>query len=333
LRIFDAYGDNLDPEAWYTCVKFVIFRLLASIEEELQDNDEESSDEDRKEWHGTSVIVLNGISELLGAYLPVLFRHPSFNALWQELLNHFTTLLNFKVLNINTAMFKALGNIVSPDHHRSRAIFSPDTVESAWQLWSRGIPVSQDSDTEKADNQDCLIAYVGAFDDIYRLIKDDLDVDKVRQILILFREALQTATVGSYVNDVEYATPLQNKVLEAIGKIRTDLDGVPAVMIAQVAEFVRLPFAEKDDKADSKRTFVALSKGSMAILQSLILKNASDADIYSSKALATALVALVQPIARKYNVGIVTKSAQPGHSSRHSTANLGTYCGIGKRHH
>lgn len=311
LRIFDAYGDNLNPEAWYTCVKLVIFRLLSSIEEELLEVDEDAGAEEREEWHGTSVIVLNGISELLGSYLEVLSKHPSFNDLWRELLDHFTTLRDLKVLEINTAMFKALGNVVSPEHHSSRAIFDRDTIQSVWQLWSRGIPVPAGDGKGGADNQGCLVAYIGAFDDVYQLVKDDLDRAKVQQMLILFREALQAASVGSYVNDVEYTTPLQTKVLEAIEKIRTDLEGVPSTIISQVAEFVRLPFVERPATSDSKRTFVALSKGSMAILQELILHNASDADVYSSESLAAALAALVEPISLKYSFKVVTKSTQP----------------------
>ncbi|KAH7367454.1 endosomal peripheral membrane protein [Plectosphaerella cucumerina] len=311
LRIFDAYGDNLNPEAWYTCVKHVIFRLLSSIEEELEAVDDDPTDEDRKEWHDTSVIVLNGISELLATYLDVLSKHPSFNELWRELLQHFTTLLNFKALEINTALFKALGKVVSPEHHANRSIFDKETVEAAWLLWSSGIPVLKE-DGDAADNQNCLIAYVGAFDDVYRLVRADLTVDKVRQILTLFREALQTATIGNYVNDSEYATPLQTRVLEAIKKIRTDLDGVPAVMITQVAEFVQLPFPETPSQTQGpppKRTFVALSKGSMSILQELVLAHASDTDVYASSALAAALSSLARPIKLKYRFPIVTKTS------------------------
>ncbi|KAH6701147.1 hypothetical protein VD0002_g2645 [Verticillium dahliae] len=321
LRIFDAYGDNLNPEAWFTCVKFVIFRLLSSIEDELRSPKASEGDEDdRKEWHGTSVLVLNGISQLLASYLNVLSKHPSFNNLWQELLAHFTTLLDFKILDVSTATFKALGQILAQGQPHHKSSFSKETVDAAWQLWSRGIPVAAGDDGTKNDNQNCLTAYVGAFHDVYRLVSADLTVERVRQMLTLFREALQRATVGAYVNDVEYTTPLQNQVLEAIKTIRTDLEGVPSAMISQVAEFVRLPFnRDPAREGASKRTYVAMSKGSMAVLQRLVLIHAGDADVYASGAFSAALSALSKAIILKYRFPIVTKSTQPWRLATDST--------------
>ncbi|EGY14202.1 uncharacterized protein VDAG_05366 [Verticillium dahliae VdLs.17] len=301
LRIFDAYGDNLNPEAWFTCVN-------------------EGDEDDRKEWHGTSVLVLNGISQLLASYLNVLSKHPSFNNLWQELLAHFTTLLDFKILDVSTATFKALGQILAQGQPHHKSSFSKETVDAAWQLWSRGIPVAAGDDGTKNDNQNCLTAYVGAFHDVYRLVSADLTVERVRQMLTLFREALQRATVGAYVNDVEYTTPLQNQVLEAIKTIRTDLEGVPSAMISQVAEFVRLPFnRDPAREGASKRTYVAMSKGSMAVLQRLVLIHAGDADVYASGAFSAALSALSKAIILKYRFPIVTKSTQPWRLATDST--------------
>ena len=37
LRIFDAYGDKLSPEAWSVCIKSVIFKLFSAIEKELRE--------------------------------------------------------------------------------------------------------------------------------------------------------------------------------------------------------------------------------------------------------------------------------------------------------
>lgn len=324
LRIFDAYGDNLDSDAWHTCVKHVIFLLLSSIEEELEISErDETGDDERKAWHGTSVLVLNGISELLASYLEVLAKHPSFNALWQDLVGHFTRLLDFDVLDINTATFKALGSILNHGQRDGTSVvaFDKETITSVWKLWSRRIPVPQDGRgrPENADNQDCLIAYVGASHDVYRLVEADLTVEHVDRMLTLFRETLQRATVaGAYVSDAERATKLQDQVLDAIKVIRTDLAGVPAVMISQVAELVRLPFHEdvaaqaKQDTDSSKRTFVAMSKASMEILRDLILRNSADPDMYSKGAVSSALSALAQPITSKYGFSVtVTRSVQP----------------------
>lgn len=316
LRIFDAYGDRLNPESWSICVKSVVFKLLSSIEQEikvLQSGEEEDADDgDRAEWTETAVVVLNGISSLLANYLDILAVHPSFDDLWKELLAHFTTLLDFEVLDINTAIYKALANILSETNNEGKAIFSETAVDNSWNLWARGVPASKPVGEKAEDNQNCLIAYVSVLTEIYRLVQEILEVKRVDRILNLLRKTLDKATVGSYVQDIEYMTPLQAHILEAVQMIRTDIKGVPSAMITQVADFVVLPFVQASpSKPGSKRTYIALSKTSMKTIEKLILEHASDYDIYSSNSFYEALKALCKPIALKYSFSTITKSTQP----------------------
>ncbi|KAI8723972.1 hypothetical protein NCS52_00254000 [Fusarium sp. LHS14.1] len=312
LRIFDAYGDRLSPESWSICVKSVIFKLFSSIEQEISASQSEEADEsDRTEWTETAVVVLNGISSLLANYLDILTVHPSFNHLWRELLTHFTTLLDFQVLDINTATFKALAHVLSQTSNDGKSVFNKTTVDFAWDLWARGVPTSTPAKGKTEDNQNCLIAYVSALSEIYRLIQDDLTVDRVARILSLLRATLDEASVGSYVQDIEYVTPLQAHIVEAVQTIRTDIDGVPSAMITQVADFVVLPFQTTSSKPGPKRTYIALSKASMKTLENLILSHSADPDIYRSGAFHEALKALCNPIALKYGFSTITKSTQP----------------------
>ncbi|KAF4447542.1 hypothetical protein F53441_8926 [Fusarium austroafricanum] len=316
LRIFDAYGDRLSPESWSICVKSVVFKLLSSIEQEikvLQSDEEEGADDgDRTEWTETAVVVLNGISSLVANYLDILTVYPSFDHLWQELLSHLRTLLGFQVLDINTATFKALAHILSQTNNEGKPVFSKTAIDVAWDLWAKGVPTSKTVDEKVEDNQNCLIAYVSNLTEIYRLIQEDLKVKRVSRILSLLRETLDEASVGNYVQDVEYVTPLQAHILEAVQMIRTDIEGVPSAMITQVADFVVLPFVQANpSKPGPKRTYIALSKASMKTLEKLILQHSSDSDIYGSGSFYQALKALCKPIALKYGFPTITKSTQP----------------------
>ena len=324
LRIFDAYGERLSPEAWSTCIRRVVFRLLASLEEELEAAQQEDADEtDLAEWTGTAVVVLSGISSLLANYLDVLAGHPSFNQLWRELLGHFASLLDFKVLDINTATFKALGHVLSQRSDDERHVFNQSTVDFAWDLWSRGVPVSQESSNQDTDNQQCLLAYVAALHEVYCLIREDLTVDRVQRILELLRETVEAAMSGGYVGDVEILTPLQSKGLESIRMIRTDVAGVPSAVIKQVSDFVTLAYdQEKASKSNPKRTFVAMSKASTQMLEKLILEHSSDKDIYQSGAVSKALSALCRSVSLKYGFSISTRSAQPWRLSTSSTLSI-----------
>ncbi|KFG84980.1 endosomal peripheral membrane protein [Metarhizium anisopliae] len=312
LRIFDANGGRLNPEAWSICIKSVIFKLLCSLEEELDAaSNDDVNERDKVDWHGTAVVVLDGISGLLANHIDVLTAHPSFNQLWRELLGHFATLLDFKVLEINTAAFKALSHVLSQTGDNKKPIFNKMTVEFAWDLWSRGIPTSKAVGDKAEDNQNCLVAYVAALRDVYNLIQEDLTVETVRRMLTLLRQTVEEASVSTHVSDIEHATSLQTQTLAAVQMIRTDVEGVISAVIKQVSEFVALAYKRELYVSGSKRTYVAMSKASMKLVETLILNHASEKDIYNSGAFSDALSALHKPIALKYDFPISTKSVQP----------------------
>ncbi|RDW66292.1 hypothetical protein BP6252_09927 [Coleophoma cylindrospora] len=319
LRIFDAYGDQLSPEAWSMCLNSVMFKLLSSIEarlKDIKDSEYPISNKERDGWNETTVVVLAGITNLLADYLDVLSAHPTFSTSWETLLNHLKTLLNFRVLDINTAVFKALRQILSKANleEAEKDNFSTASKDLAWSLWSESLPCPVvDTSNKRFDNQNYLLAYVSALQEIYRLIQADLNVDRANRMLNLLRDAIQQANAGTYSADIEYLTPLQTQVLESMKMIRTTIEGVPAALISQTAEFVALPFEPKDGlSSDGQRpTYIALSKAAMSLLESLIVTHTSDNSIYNDGAVSASLAALAKPILLKYSFPITTKSISP----------------------
>lgn len=324
LRIIHAYGSTLGPQAWSISVKYVIFELLSSIEGRLQHvRDEPVESITVSEWNETAVVVVQGVSNLLSSYSDVLAAYPAFTVLWQDLIRHFGTMLDFEALDVNSATFSSLGGILSKVDEGGRSSFDKETIDLAWDLWARRIPVAEKSDNGKhEDRQKCLISWVEAFLELYRLIQADLSIERARRLLQLLREAMLKATPGSYASDTEYVTPLQNRILEVLKLVRTDIPGVPAAMISEVAEFVALAF-DKRETSDSPRsprsprspkpkgTYIAVAKESISILQYHVLSNATDADIYVSGAFSKALTALAKSIILKYDFPVSTKSEQP----------------------
>ena len=325
LRIFDAYGDQLRPEAWSMCLRSVIFKLFSSIEIQLhvtQESDVSISEKDRIGWHETTVVVLSGITNLLANYLDVLSQHSSFKQSWKTLLGHLKALLDFKVLDINTAVFKSLRQILSKGNVESSSTnFDPTSIGLAWDLWSESLPVVTSNRSEKQfDNQDYLLAYVSALPEIYRLVESDLDGRRVKRMITLLRQAIQQASAAGYTADIEYLTPLQTQVLESIKMIRTDIDGIPAALIGQVAEFIALAFEPREPATEVQRpTYVALSKASMALSENLILAHSTNNHIYTSGAVSASISALAKPIILKYAFPIITKSTSPWQQATTST--------------
>ncbi|KAM3515481.1 hypothetical protein MY11210_000854 [Beauveria gryllotalpidicola] len=309
LRIFDAYGDRLTPEAWSMCIKSVLFRLLSSLQDELGTTSENGAD-NAHEWHDTSVVVLNGISTLLANYLDALKAHSSFNELWKELLGHFAKLLDHKVLVINTAAFKALAHILSQANEEQKANLNDDAVDMAWELWARGVPSMSEAKGE--DNQSCLLAYVGVLKELYQLMQAKLAVKRVERMLTLLYASAQEASLGSFASDLDNLTQLQSKIMEAVKMIRTDVDGVPSAMLSHTSNLATLAFEQEPSRDKKpKRTFVALSRASISFLETVALKHAADKDIYTSGSLSTTLAALCNPITLKYSFPLTTKAAQP----------------------
>lgn len=309
------------------CLQSVMFNLLSSIESQLEENNDSDSpisDKDRIGWNETTVVVLSGITNLLADYLDVLSSHPTFARSWQTLLGHFNTLLDFKVLEINTAVFNALRKLLSRGNleEKKQINFDRPALDLAWGIWSQSLPVIKpDPSAKRFDNQNYLTAYVSALPEVYRLIQADLNAERAHTMLTLLREAIQQASAATYSADVEYLTPLQKQVLEALRIIRTDIDGVPAALISQVAEFVALAFDRKEPSGSEAQrpTYVALSKSAMTLLEKLIVSHSSDHDIYTSGALSSSITALAKPIVLKYSFPIITKSTAPWRQATTST--------------
>jgi hypothetical protein len=317
LRIFDAYGDHLSPEAWSMCIRSVIFKMLSSIETQLgvlTNSKSTTSSKEKIAWIETTVLVLNGVSGLLTSYLSVLTSHSSFTSCWRTLLDHFKSLLKCDILDINTAIFKALRQLLSYANrgNGTGAHLHRESIDLVWQLWSQGLPLASAELSGTSNNQDCLIAYVTSLKELYRLMRDDINAERSQRILILLRDAIQEADIATYSADIEYLTSLQTQVLETLKIIRTDVNGVPAAIIIQVAEFSALAFQKEQVQPDKQRqTYVALSKASMAFLGSLILSHALDHEVYISGALTSSLIALSKPIETKYLFPISVKGLPP----------------------
>ncbi|KAK1754026.1 hypothetical protein QBC47DRAFT_423809 [Echria macrotheca] len=311
MRIISAYGDSLGPEAWSICIKSVVYKLLSSIENELRSLSEGSTKEAAKsDWNETAVVVVQGVADLFVSYLGVLATHPGFTGIWKELLEHFGALLRFEVLDINTATYSAIRDILHRCCEDDRPTVDNASINLVWDLWSQGIPVPVDGN-KSSDNQKCLLVWVDTLLELYGLVQQDFGVERVQRMLTLLREAMQLATPGAYASDIEQVTQLQGQILQVLRTVNTDQHGVPSALITQVAEFVSLAFSQDTAKAPTKRTYVAMSKESMSILESLITKNSSEVDIYETGAFAAALSALAKPVVLKCHFKIVTKSSPP----------------------
>ncbi|KAH0544969.1 hypothetical protein FGG08_000895 [Glutinoglossum americanum] len=316
LRIFDAYGDLLSPQAWSLCLKTVIFKMINAnnvqhtrLETELE----------KRSWNETTIIILNGVAGLYANYLDTFTQQVDFTNSWETLIRHLITLLDRQSLDVNAAIFRVLGMVLAKVDHVNKV--GKPSIELAWGLWSgRGIPVVPGTATSPKSNiQDTLLSYVRSFREIYRLIEQDIDASRVECILGLLRDCILFPDSPTYSADVEYLTPLQKQVIDTVKLIRTDIEGVPSAIIRTVADFTTLAFKQHSPShnidaipGQGKRlTYIALSIASMSLLQSLILLHVDDKEVYCSGAFRLSLDALIVPIVLKYGFSREVRGSSP----------------------
>ncbi len=191
----------------------MIFRLLTSIEARLRSaSDKAFNQELRKEWSETAIIIINGVSDLLANYLDVLTANKKFFALWQSLLGHFATMLDFHMLDVNSATFSSLSTILSKCEDGSSRNLDKKSIDLAWELWSRGISMPDDGAGVQRGGQPEVPPVVGrGLAGPVPSYPADLDLERVQRMLKLLRDAMLQATPGSHANDIEYVTLLQGQ--------------------------------------------------------------------------------------------------------------------------
>lgn len=296
------------------CLQTIVFRLLASSEEQLEythaaEND--VSTREREEWNETVILTLNGTSKLLAEYLQIISKDASFESSWSKLLGLYRKLLSLNITDISTATFKSLRLILSVANREEEITLADSCLADAWDLWSKSLPESKEQDTNvKDDNQKYLLSYISTLQEVYRLTQHNITAEKIGELLSALQKTVRMATIGTYYSDIEHLTPLQTQVLEAFKNIRTDIDGVPAMIISEISKLIGLAFEDRAGQTQ-KATYIALSKAAMALSETLISTHHSDHNIYNSGAVASLLKAYSIPIVLKYGFETVTKSTSP----------------------
>ncbi|KAI9816388.1 MAG: hypothetical protein M1832_005055 [Thelocarpon impressellum] len=299
LRIFDAYGDRLSPESWRSCLRIVVFRMMEENRVHLEEvnKSEDGGVEGVKAWTDTTIVVLTGVAGFYADYLDSFVQQAAFLDSWQTLVKYYEDLLLCGSLDVNAAIFSSFQRILSKV--KSAEKIGTSSLELVWRLWSKGIPTGKESN---ANNQDALSSYVACFQEVYRLSKADADFGEKRVVeaLDLLHECVTQSDKPAYSNDVEFLTPLQVQVLDTFRSIRTDTAGIPSALALWLSSFVRLPIQSGSPSTDhGQLTFIALSKSSMEMLQTVVLEHL-EAPLFASGAFDAVLGALAAPITVKY---------------------------------
>ncbi|KAL4953884.1 hypothetical protein BDW69DRAFT_148433 [Aspergillus filifer] len=321
LRIFDAYGQQLSPKAWCLCLNRVLFRLMERIEAKCASiQSKNGNSDDAKAWTETTVLVIKGTSDLVTSYFDTIMKDDEFDQSWNRLLDYFQKLANLRLLEISQAVFASISNIFVQVH--SPGALSKPSLQSAWTVWTNGHPIDRDDllDLDKP-NQDAAIAYLHAFQQIYRLYKDDIAKQDIQTILSHMKVIAWNSICPKYSPDIDRPSQLQDLIIDCLRMMCLDKDDSQGQIIRFLSELTDAAISRWSPNNDSRKpTYVAFSKSAIDLLSWYIAENGIKRDIFTDDSVSTALQHLATPIVHRY--GWPGKDKEPSLWRKSTTASL-----------
>lgn len=307
LRILDSYSQQLSPKAWHLCLNRVLFTMFEDNRSRLLHDKTLQSDvddsEDFKAWIATSIVMIKACCDLIATLLNVLVQVPNFDSSWERLLSFLDKFIEVDRNELTEAVYVGLAGMLS--HVDGDRILSQGAILSTWSLWVHRKPssmnASSDSPESQSSNKEASIAYLHAFQQIYRLYKSKLNETDIDKILQYLQAAIWHSTSSRYSVDIDHLTTLQELVVNCLHSMCMDLEDAQAAIIICLAEFSDSALSRwRDSQEGGRPTFVAFSKKIMELLSWYIADKGIKRDVFSNSALTIALEHLSNPIVVKY---------------------------------
>ena len=276
---------------------------------------------DRKHWDETIKLILGGIGTLYSNYFEVFTQQANFTHTWSVFIRYLGNLLTRQSFGVSTTVFHVLSRVLARVGHPEN--LGLESRGEVWTLWStQGVKLVQGVPNSGNGIQETLEAYTHSYKPLYRLLEPTLTAGIVQKTLEILRECVLYPDAPPYFQDVDMVTPLQASILEVIKLIRTDMPGVPSLLVRHLSELATVAFSKSrvtgggGGRGARVPTCIAMSIQSINHLETIAVKHIQDTEIYTTSALATALEALEIPIGLKYGF------ATPANVARGKCPNL-----------
>ncbi|KAJ5779474.1 hypothetical protein N7457_007194 [Penicillium paradoxum] len=302
LRIFDAYGQQLSPEAWRLCLNMVLFKMTEGIETTLQakHNGRDAKSDDFKAWVDTTVVMINGLSNLITNFFETLVRDEKFDQSWKRLLKYLQSLIDLHILEFSEATFSSISATLLRVQNASE--LSNDALECTWLLWANGHPAGDEKMLDlDQPNQDAALAYLNTFQQVYRLYKDQLTTKHIEKVLRHFSLLVWNSVSPRYSPDLERPSALQALAIGCIKELCMEKEESQPDILLCLAELSDSALTKWSPGSDTRRpTFVAFSKTTIDLISWYVAEFGIKQDVFTNSALANSLKHLSALIAQKY---------------------------------
>jgi hypothetical protein len=299
-RIFENYVDRLSSEAWMLCLRTVLYGMVESnlaIQKSIRGEPRRTTD-DIVAWNETTKTMLGSISILVSHYMDKVEDASRLGEAWSALLEYFQEYFSCGSHALGSSVFATMTSVLSKVED-PQSIGSGPLLKTA-TVWKDYFNHRNAWRGRKEDNQEAFVAYAKAFKSIYQLSHRSLVID-LPSMLANLETCIIDSDEVAYSSDVDVMTPLQKQVMECLSEVRSEDARLPSYLIKMLSRFSVLPYTSLEaDPQKRGPTFVALSKASMNLLQTVITKHIAEEDIYTSGAFLAALASLAKPIDEKY---------------------------------
>lgn len=300
-RIFGNYVDQLSSEAWMLCLRSVLFRMVESniaVQNRIRASSTYSN-EDRIGWNETTKVVLEAVSTLVSTYMDKVKDTNTMGEAWSNILDYLQRYFGCGSHALGASVFSVISGVLN--RLGDGGPLGKDSLLKTATIWQSYFDFREAWGESLEDNQDAFVAYAEAFKAIYRLVDQSLDSKDLTEMLGNLESSVIDSAEAPYSSDIDHMTTLQTRVIECFSMVRTEETAVPNFLVQSLSRFIILPYSSSGSNAEKRRpTFVALSKASMALLQTIIIKNVAEEALYTSGAFHSALASLEKPIREKY---------------------------------
>ena len=305
--IFRNQGHRLSPATWDPLLRNIIFKT-ARADVALYHDEPQGGRAETIRKVGTdeamSKMIVVGTADMIAGHLDLVEQVAQLPSLWEAFLSRMEAYLDLENSTITTAVFDALHKMLMKVRPRSRLLDGP--MYRTLHFWLKHGPIATLQDEDTAD-QHALTAFVEAGTELYRLTSESMTLSQRRTLVEKLYLAIRHANGPRYNADVNKLSPLQEKTLKLLKRIKTD---TPSTQVTVAAKLVVLPFeAGTKGLSTNGPTFVAVAKDSIEWLRTLVIRCCGDADLWDADGVSEALQSLCQAIEQKHTFPLEGKNA------------------------
>lgn len=302
FRILESQVDSISVSDASSLYDIILHNLLEVNQGKYEESSNASDGSDKllvAEWNNSSILIIDALSKLMAQWIDNFQAATKLLDVVSIFLSQIEKFLLRRSLIVSKVVFGGVKRIFSELEVRPKNL---ELLNTAWRLWFTYNPVDHDDlHDQEADNNDALLAHLFCLGQLLRLTGSELSIEDAKGVLGQLYTTVTSATASSYSSDVDSMTSVQKGVIESTKLLPSIDDDFDLHLLDFLKKLVVRAYTPPAVSHTSRGSYIALSKTSMSVMQSLIISKANQKSLASGSSLpAVAISALIVPVSLKY---------------------------------